>query len=98
MMENIESGQQVRWVFACDGSGVDLSARAVVLHMDGATHARILIAEPSGEVLSVIGFETRHGTVADPTCDETGARITVNVKSLRPSGSRPQVASFGWLD
>jgi hypothetical protein len=98
-VENIESGQQVRWVYAADGSGVDLSARAVVLHTDGATHARILIEEPTGEVLAAIRYGAGwHGTVADPTCYEAGARITVNVKSLRPAGSRPQVASFGWLD
>lgn len=98
-MENIESGQQVRWLYACDGSGVELSVAATVVYLVSDDMVRVWVQEPSADVLSCIRFgstvwETVHNVVYDPT----RVTFTVDRRSLVPTHQWARVASFGWLD
>ena len=98
-MENVESGQRVRWVYACDGSGVDLSVAATVVYIESDDMVRIWVSEPSAEVLSCIRFgSTVHGTVRNVVYDPTRVTFTVDRRSLVPTHQWARIASFGWLD
>lgn len=80
--ERFEQGQQVRVVYAYDGSGVALRALATVLcETDGKVD--LAIDESNAEAIKCFDGET---TITVARCD---------VSELN---SYPKVASFGWLD
>lgn len=96
-----------RWVYAVDGSGVELSTECSIL--DGpyitppAGHHRIAIwgrADGSwpSDISAVLRYSPESYDVRYADSVPAAAYLTVPEDSILQPGERPRVHSFGWLD